>query len=87
MSGTSQRTSTRVPGLAGTNKLEILLFTLGTDPRTGRRETFGINVFKVREVMRTPPITAAPRCLRRSRAWSACGRAGAGGGSGQPMPG
>ena len=46
--------------LAGTNKLEILLFTLGTDPRTGRRETFGINVFKVREVMRTPAITAAP---------------------------
>ncbi|MFT3758641.1 chemotaxis protein [Thauera sp.] len=46
--------------LAGTNKLEILLFTLGTDGRTGRRETFGINVFKVREVMRTPSITAAP---------------------------
>lgn len=46
--------------LAGTNKLEILLFSLGTDQRTGRRETFGINVFKVREVMRTPEITAAP---------------------------
>ena len=46
--------------LAGTNKLEILLFTLGVDPRTNRRETFGINVFKVREVMRTPAITAAP---------------------------
>ncbi|MBR0564572.1 chemotaxis protein CheV [Azoarcus sp. L1K30] len=46
--------------LAGTNKLEILLFTLGTDQRTGKRETFGINVFKVREVMRTPKITAAP---------------------------
>ena len=46
--------------LAGTNKLEILLFTLGTHAVTGRRETFGINVFKVREVMRTPPITAAP---------------------------
>jgi len=46
--------------LAGTNKLEILLFFLGVDQRTGRRETFGINVFKVREVMRTPPITAAP---------------------------
>lgn len=46
--------------LAGTNKLEILLFSLGVDSRTGRRETFGINVFKVREVMRTPPITAAP---------------------------
>ena len=46
--------------LAGTNKLEILLFTLGVDARTGRRESFGINVFKVREVMRTPDITAAP---------------------------
>jgi two-component system chemotaxis response regulator CheV len=46
--------------LAGTNKLEILLFTLGEDHRSGRRETFGINVFKVREVMRTPAITAAP---------------------------
>ncbi len=46
--------------LAGTNKLELLLFTLGKDQRTGREETFGINVFKVREVMRTPPITAAP---------------------------
>jgi two-component system chemotaxis response regulator CheV len=46
--------------LAGTNKLELLLFSLGVDSRTGRRETFGINVFKVREVMRTPPITAAP---------------------------
>lgn len=46
--------------LAGTNKLEILLFSLGQDQRTGRQETFGINVFKVREVMRTPEITAAP---------------------------
>ena len=46
--------------LAGTNKLEILLFSLGTNSITGRRETFGINVFKVREVMRTPPITSAP---------------------------
>ena len=46
--------------LAGTNKLEILLFSLGTDTRTGREETFGINVFKVREVMRTPQITSAP---------------------------
>ncbi|MDD5241191.1 MAG: chemotaxis protein [Sulfuricella sp.] len=46
--------------LAGTNKLEILLFTLGVDNRTGRRETFGVNVFKVREVMRVPEITHAP---------------------------
>ncbi|UGA36616.1 chemotaxis protein [Chromobacterium haemolyticum] len=46
--------------LAGTNKLEILLFSLGQDQRTGRKEIFGINVFKVREVMRTPEITSAP---------------------------
>ena len=46
--------------LAGTNKLEILMFTLGLDKRTGREETFGINVFKVREVMRIPKITRAP---------------------------
>jgi two-component system chemotaxis response regulator CheV len=46
--------------LAGTNKLEILLFTLGTDARSGRCETYGINVFKVREVMRVPEITRPP---------------------------
>ena len=46
--------------LAGANKLEILLFTLGTDTSSGRKEIFGINVFKVREVMRIPKITRAP---------------------------
>jgi two-component system, chemotaxis family, chemotaxis protein CheV len=47
--------------LAGTNKLEILMFTLGEDGESRRREVFGINVFKVREVMRTPEtITRAP---------------------------
>src|SRR5665647_3293872 len=46
--------------LAGTNKLEILMFSLGLDVRTQREETFGINVFKVREVMRIPDITRAP---------------------------
>ncbi|WP_269532403.1 chemotaxis protein [Chitinimonas sp. BJYL2] len=40
--------------LAGSNKMEILLFSLGT------RETFGINVFKVREVSQTPKITKTP---------------------------
>jgi two-component system chemotaxis response regulator CheV len=34
--------------------MEILLFSLGT------RETFGINVFKVREVTKTPSITKTP---------------------------
>jgi two-component system, chemotaxis family, chemotaxis protein CheV len=46
--------------LAGTNKLEILMFSLGKDIRSQREETFGINVFKVREVMRIPEITRAP---------------------------
>lgn len=46
--------------LAGTNKLEVLLFSLGTDLESGREEIFGINVFKVREVMKSPVITKAP---------------------------
>ncbi|MCW8905636.1 MAG: chemotaxis protein [Sedimenticola sp.] len=46
--------------LAGTNRLEVLLFSLGRDTVTGREETFGVNVFKVREVMHLPEITRAP---------------------------
>lgn len=46
--------------LAGSNKLEMLMFSLGKNLLTNRDETFGINVFKVREVMRVPPITHAP---------------------------
>jgi two-component system, chemotaxis family, chemotaxis protein CheV len=46
--------------LAGTNHLEVLLFSLGTDDGTGRNEVFGINVFKVREVLNLPEITSAP---------------------------
>lgn len=40
--------------LVGSNKMEILLFSLGTG------EVFGINVFKVREVSQTPAITKTP---------------------------
>lgn len=40
--------------LAGSNKMEILLFSLGT------KEVYGINVFKVREVGQTPEITKTP---------------------------
>lgn len=40
--------------LAGSNKMEILLFSLGTG------EVFGINVFKVREVSQTPHVTKTP---------------------------
>lgn len=40
--------------LAGSNMMELLLFSLGTD------EVFGINVFKVREITHTPKIARAP---------------------------
>lgn len=43
--------------LAGNNKFELLLFRLGEAPHSGQRELFGINVFKVREVLVMPPIT------------------------------
>jgi two-component system chemotaxis response regulator CheV len=46
--------------LAGTNHLEVLLFSLGTNQITGRNEVFGINVFKVREVLNIPEVTSAP---------------------------
>ena len=41
-------------GLAGTNQMELLLFHVGTS------EVFGINVFKVREVMKFPTLTRLP---------------------------
>ena len=40
--------------LAGTNKMELLMFHLGTN------EIYGINVFKIREVMQMPPVTKIP---------------------------
>lgn len=46
--------------LAGTNRLEILLFSLGQDQTTKKEEVYGINVFKVREVLNVPEITHAP---------------------------
>jgi two-component system chemotaxis response regulator CheV len=41
--------------LVGENRLELLLFRLNS------RQKFGINVFKVREVLQCPPLTAMPR--------------------------
>ncbi len=41
--------------LAGHNRLELLIFGLGGKQR------FGINVFKVREVLRCPPLTPVPK--------------------------
>lgn len=47
--------------LVGQNRLELLLF------RLNGRQRFGINVFKVREVLQCPPLTVMPRlnpCIR-----------------------
>jgi two-component system chemotaxis response regulator CheV len=44
--------------LAGTNKFELLLFRLGVDALGERAELFGINVFKIREIVAMPEITA-----------------------------
>ncbi len=40
--------------LAGSNKMELLLFRVGTP------ETYGINVFKVKEIIRSVAVTRAP---------------------------
>ncbi|UVW27112.1 chemotaxis protein [Massilia sp. H6] len=44
--------------LTGTNKFELLLFRLGGDEHGERNELFGINVFKIREIVAMPAITA-----------------------------
>lgn len=43
--------------LTANNKFELLLFRLGEAPGTNHRELFGINVFKVREILVMPNIT------------------------------
>lgn len=50
LKGVDQRTS-----LAGMNRMELLLFKIHGD------QLFGINVFKVREVIRTPYISPVPK--------------------------
>ncbi|MBN2647043.1 MAG: chemotaxis protein CheV [Thiotrichales bacterium] len=50
LKGVDQRTS-----LAGMNRMELLLFTIRG------KQLFGINVFKVREVIRTPAISPVPK--------------------------
>jgi two-component system chemotaxis response regulator CheV len=41
--------------LVGQNRLELLIFKLATD------QIFGINVFKVREVLKCPPLSILPK--------------------------
>ena len=44
--------------LTGNSMFELLLFRLGEARGTSKRELFGINVFKVREIMVMPEVTA-----------------------------
>lgn len=44
--------------LTSSNKFEMLLFRLGKAPGTQQAELFGINVFKIREIVAMPPLTA-----------------------------
>lgn len=44
--------------LTSSNKFELLLFRLGEAANSGNRELFGINVFKVREILVMPVITS-----------------------------
>lgn len=50
MDGVNQRTQ-----MVGQNRLELLLFNLG------ERQRYGINVFKVQEVIQCPALTAMPK--------------------------
>ena len=43
--------------LTSNNQFELMLFRLGQAPGSDRRELFGINVFKVREILVMPKIT------------------------------
>ena len=45
--------------LALSNKFELLLFRLGSSPDSEKAELFGINVFKLREIVPMPTITRA----------------------------
>lgn len=43
--------------LAGSNKFEMLLFRLGAAANSDQAELFGINVFKIREIVPMPHVT------------------------------
>uniref|UniRef100_UPI0035AED4F3 chemotaxis protein n=1 Tax=Hylemonella sp. TaxID=2066020 RepID=UPI0035AED4F3 len=54
----SLKTANAPHAAASSNRFELLLFRLGETAGTGQRELFGINIFKVREIMVMPTITS-----------------------------
>jgi len=64
---TAQQEIDERTNLTSSNKFELLLFRLGADSALGQSELFGINVFKIREIVAMPAITpivgASPHSL------------------------
>jgi two-component system chemotaxis response regulator CheV len=58
MTSEAQRDIDERANLTSSNKFELLLFRLGKDAHGDKAELFGINVFKVREIVEMPKITA-----------------------------
>ena len=63
---TAQQEIDERTNLTGSNKFELLLFRLGTDGALGQSELFGINVFKIREIVAMPAITPIVGATRHS---------------------
>lgn len=64
MASTVQQEVDERTNLTGSNKFELLLFRLGTPLTSSISELFGINVFKVREIVAMPvitPVVGAPQ--------------------------
>lgn len=65
--GSAQQEIDERTNLTGSNKFELLLFKLGNSAGSDRSELFGINVFKIREIVAMPEITvvagASPNLL------------------------
>ncbi len=58
MNSSTMREIDERTNLAGNSMFELLLFRLGEAEHNDRRELFGINVFKVREILVMPEVTA-----------------------------
>jgi two-component system chemotaxis response regulator CheV len=57
MMDNSQKDIEQRAQLAGNNRFELLLFKLGEAANTTQRELYGINVFKIREILVMPTVT------------------------------
>lgn len=64
---TAQREIDERTNLTGSNMFELLLFQLGSNSNKEQAELFGINVFKVREIVIIPEITAIAGAPNYSR--------------------